>query len=1226
MVKASTSSVRFLGFVVGMVSVLGLACSDNTPPLNDGGTDKAAPSADSPTEKTEVAADLPVDVLTLPPITLTVSDATVKVKEGDMTGTTFTVSLSRGSAIPIALMVATGDDTVATVDHDTVNFDSNDTGPKTITVFGTDDLDTVDNSTKLTLSAPGVTMASVLVQVVDDDVQAIQPVQSQTTLTEGGNGVIGVRLAFDPLGPVNVTLASGDSSRLTLGQATVTFTSQNYFIPQQVTVNALEDDDTENNTVTINLTAPGITAAAIAVTIIDNDVQNFDSTGSVMLTEGGPADVISVKLTKKPDANVVVTVSVSDPTKADIGATSLTFTPDNAQTAQAFTVTAKDDLDTNNEQITVTLHADAVMNDRVIPVSIKDDDSQALVITPSTGVTLIEGGQAVKLNVRLMFKPSADVSVNIFSSNTAKVSVDQNTLTFSSTNFDTPQGVLLTGLVDDDIVDDSAKVTFTSSGASSVSVPVTVKDKDKQGIVLVAPAASDNSLEMEEPADGAQPRTVMLGVRLAFRPPTPVSVTLLSSDETRLTLSKTTTPPSTTLVFDDTNFNVAQFIIMTPVHDTDIKNDTVNVTASSPDVTPPAVLKITIFDADTENFTLPAMVTVNEPAVAAVTNATVAVKLALDPGRQVPVLITSGDPSRVLFGTGAGPGTSTTMIYLIDTNPTSVPIIVMNDADAADNTVVLTIDDTTVGASKIPSRTTNVLITDIDKLNYVVKLVSPIDPPADPVDPTDPTKNRLLVNEAGANSAATFTVTLSADPVKDVTLTVVPLVSNVINIDKSTLTFVAGTGGGANNWNVAHVVTVSGIHDPNLLDEFPTIRISGLSNGTADALVTVHQKDIDSQSLVVSETSLVVTDIAGPNHVRTFNVSLDKQPPSSVTVNIVVPTSLSQSIVVSPTTLQFTNSNYNMAVPVTVTGVIDENTDVEADNISVSLPSQAATPVQITTEDHDQQEILISGTGLAKAGCDTNGGDCATLGLGLEENKQAANQGGVARSKSLNVVLLHPPHGGAAMETISVTLSNPTKINEASNLILLTFSSAKNGSLGWNLPQTITIASVADDDVIDEAGDVKLSSQNLKTTDSWSAIDQVINVTVSDKDLVMIDVKPHVTPAGQLSVNEDGTVTMDVKLLNQPPGNFQVDISSGDTSHATTDHASLTFSNANFGMVQSFKIAGVTDADGVDNSVTFTLSSATARAGAAVMVPVNVVDTIAAPVDAGTDGGDDSGG
>ncbi|HXI59001.1 MAG TPA: hypothetical protein VNO55_23200, partial [Polyangia bacterium] len=279
MVKASTASVRSLSFlfcVAGGVLVLAAqGCGDSTTRPNDAGADRPE-TVDALVEKT---TDLPQEMAPPQAINLIISDTTVKVNEGDMKGATFTVSLSRGSSTPVSLMVASGDATVATVDHDVVTFDANDTGPKTITVFGTDDLDTVQNSTKLTLSAAGVTTASVLVEVTDDDVQAIKVMPGQVMMTEGNNEQASVVLAFDPLGTVTVTLASTNAAKLSTNVTTLTFNSKNYFIPQQITLTAAEDDDTSDDTVTINVSATGIPTVTISAKIIDNDVLNFDSQG-----------------------------------------------------------------------------------------------------------------------------------------------------------------------------------------------------------------------------------------------------------------------------------------------------------------------------------------------------------------------------------------------------------------------------------------------------------------------------------------------------------------------------------------------------------------------------------------------------------------------------------------------------------------------------------------------------------------------------------------------------------------------------------------------------------------------------------------------------------------------------------------------------------------------------------------------------------------------------------
>jgi hypothetical protein len=898
----------------------------------------------------------------------------------------------------------------------------------------------------------------------------------------------------------------------------------------------------------------------------------------------------------------------SDETKATVSIPTLTFTPDNAETAQTITVTPKDDSDTKNENIKVTLHTDGIA-DRVVAISVQDDDTQAIVVSPKDTINLVEGGDSMKLTVRLAFNPGADVTVNIFSSNTAKLNVDQTTLTFTSSNFEIPQLVGLTGQIDDDILDDTAKVTLTASGANSVSVPVSIKDKDVQKILFISSSATGSVLSMNEPAAGGTPRTEMLGVRLAFRPPGPVVVTLTSSDETKLTLSQKT------LTFTPADYVVAQFVTMTPLHDVDISNDSVKVTGSSANVPATTELQITIFDNDIENFNAPSMVTVTEPAAAAVAAAMFDLNLALQPGRQIPVLISSGDTGRVLFGNPGDPGTGSTMVYLSNTNAVTVPLIIKHDPDAENDTVILKIEDTSATAQKIPSRNVSVSITDIDKMHFNVTLGTPKDPDdmsrlvvleqLDPPDPTNPSKG----------TSATFSVTLSADPVNTVTVNVDPLVSNVVSIDKRTLTFKGGSGDDPENWSKEHVVTVSGIHDVNLLDEFPTIRISGLvAVGATDAFVTVHQKDIDTQTVLLSTQSLTVEEKgAADKKSQTFTVTLAKQPPSSVTLNVTVGAAISGSVSVSaPMGLTFTTGSYNIPLPLVVTALDDENTEIETGDLTVALASQDSKAVTVTTKDPDQQAILITGSDLVTGGNTDCGAAHNAPCLSLNESNQQSSPD----SKIIFVRLKYPPHKTDS-ETINIAA---TKVDVASSVVFKNTKGVSGES--WNVPRAVQVGAKLDADFTDEDGTIVLSS-NLATGMSWSAPPQTVFVHVFDKDVdIIVD-----SVTGTITESGSVTKTFNVSLTDPAAAAFTVDIgiSVGDQAHAHVDHTSLTFQPSDGTTSKSFKVTGVVDNNATDDTVTITLSSGSASNVISKIVQVKVTDDVAPVVEGDEESSTDAG-
>ncbi len=93
-------------------------------------------------------------------------------------------------------------------------------------------------------------------------------------IPEGQTVTLTVAIAMDPLGTVNVTVAreSGDEDIYVESGSSLTFDSSNYWIPQTVTLGAVEDGDNLDGTAVIIVSASGFIAAAVNASEQDNGV------------------------------------------------------------------------------------------------------------------------------------------------------------------------------------------------------------------------------------------------------------------------------------------------------------------------------------------------------------------------------------------------------------------------------------------------------------------------------------------------------------------------------------------------------------------------------------------------------------------------------------------------------------------------------------------------------------------------------------------------------------------------------------------------------------------------------------------------------------------------------------------------------------------------------------------------------------------------------------------
>ncbi|MCE2459122.1 MAG: hypothetical protein J4G14_15135, partial [Dehalococcoidia bacterium] len=122
-----------------------------------------------------------------------------------------------------------------------------------------------------------------------------------------------------------------------------------------------------------------------------------------------------------------------------------------------------------------------------LSVTVSDDDKEpALVLTPES-LTLAEGGSG-SYTVALAGSPTAAVTVTVSAGTGVTLDTDtatsgnQNTLNFSTVNWNTPQTVEVSGEQDDDAADDTVTLSHSASGGDyglvTGDLVVTVSDDE----------------------------------------------------------------------------------------------------------------------------------------------------------------------------------------------------------------------------------------------------------------------------------------------------------------------------------------------------------------------------------------------------------------------------------------------------------------------------------------------------------------------------------------------------------------------------------------------------------------------------------------------------------------------------------------------------------------------------------------------------------------------------
>ncbi len=310
---------------------------------------------------------------------------------------------------------------------------------------------------------------------------------------------------------------------------------------------------------------------------------------SVTVAEDSGTDSYTVVLNTLPVGNVAVMVTSSDAATFAVAPLMLTFATSNWNQPQAVTVTGvNDDTDNTGDERTGTIThtistADGgayttVLELDSVAVTVMDDDDPtltedpAIVLTPATAISLIEGS-TTSYTVALATEPMAEVVITLSGATTAlgadtdaDMVGDQNTLTFSSDNWNEEQVVTLSASADDDSDNDAVTLAHTAAGAeydtaSAESLMVRIMDN--------TPALVLSTTEVLTLQPGGSSSYM---VALAIVPTADVIVTVMGHEDTGLTVA----PES--LTFSIGNWNMAQTITVTAGTDSNALSNRVILT------------------------------------------------------------------------------------------------------------------------------------------------------------------------------------------------------------------------------------------------------------------------------------------------------------------------------------------------------------------------------------------------------------------------------------------------------------------------------------------------------------------------------------------------------------------------------------------------------------------------------------------------------------------------
>ena len=1124
--------------------------------------------------------------------------------------------------------------------------------PQTVTVTAAEDPDAVaDEAVTLSHGVSGtaeyqnVTAADVEVTITEDDSAGLSIDPTELIVTEGdATGVsYAVVLNSQPTGEVTVTISGHDGADITLSSTTLTFTAANWDTPQTVTVTAAEDPDAvADEAVTLSHAVSGteeyqnVTAADVEVNITEDDSAGLSIDPTELIVTEGDATGASyaVVLNSQPTGEVTVTISGHDGTDLDLSTTTLTFTSENWNVAQTVTVSAAQDEDAATDDAVILNHAvngtseyTAVTAGSVV-VTITEGDTAGVSIDPTT--LTVQEGSSNSYTVVLTTRPTADVTVTISGHAGTDITLSNDSLTFTSENWDVAQTVTVSAEQDDDGAGDLVALSHTVSsvddadynGIAADTVSVTITEDDTAG-VSIAPT----SLTVAE--GGSAGYTVLLD----SQPAAEVTITISGHADTDITVS------DTTLTFTSDNWDVAQTVTVSAEQDDDAAADeavNLNHAISSVD------------DEDYNNITAESVtVTVTEVDTAGVSIAPTALTVAEGGSDAYTVVLDSQPTAEVTVDISGHVGTDvtlseTTLTFRPDNwnTPQTVTVSAARDDDAA--------ADDAITLSHAVSSADDPLYNGI-AADSVTVTITEDDTAGVSIDPTT-----LTVPEDGSGA---YTVVLTTRPSADVTVTISGHAGSDVTVAPTTLTFTAG------NWDVAQTITVSAEQDDDAAGD-EAVTLSHAVNGTGEyaavtaGSVVVTIDEDDTAGVSIDPTTLTVPEGSSD----TYTVVLTTRPTADVTIDI--SGHADTDITLSNDSLTFTAANWETPQTVTVNAAEDADAladdavtlshavsgsggyaSVTADSVTVTiteddtagvsinptaltvteggsgtytvvLDTQPTGDVTVTISGHDGSDVSVDKTTLTfmaenwstpqtvTVSADQDDDATTDAAVTLRHTVSGADEYASVIAESVTVTITETdfpkvtvdPHSLEIVEgssgsytvvlttrpnadvTIAISGQAGTDVSVSGETLtndVLTFT-AEN----WNVAQAVTVTASDDDDA---AADSVTLKHSVEGGDYQGIVAWSVSVTITDNDSAGVSIDPTA-----LTVIEGDTTGANytVVLDSQPTADVTVTISGHDGADITLSNDSLIFTSENWDVAQTVTVSAEQDDDGAGDLTT----------------------------------------
>ncbi|MDQ6961572.1 MAG: hypothetical protein Q9M28_03450, partial [Mariprofundaceae bacterium] len=539
--------------------------------------------------------------------------------------------------------------------------------PQTITLTGVDDA-MIDGNQLVNIvgSVRGGTVvdtAFTTVTNMDNDIAGLNiSAASGPTNESGGKATFTVALQAQPTANLTVDLSSSNTAEISV-PTSINFTTANWNIAQTVTMTGVDDTYTDGNQVVsitvLSRATGGYNGQGGLVTVINNDNENpsiilSPPVGAASESQFGQAGyttaTFDVLLQAQPSANVNISFSSARPTELNTPA-AITFTQNNWNITQPITVTGVNDPTVDGNQM-VGIYANALGGGysgqtAVVSINNVDNDVSGLVVNSSLTTDTTETGGASNFTVSLLARPTANVTVDVYSTDLTEIKVNSTTMTFTPTNWNVSQNAIVSG-VDDPYTDGNQPVNIYAQAsatgnfnADTYSLTITNIDNE-QTAILLSPVAGFTT---EDPYGQPTFREASFDLRLSAQPTANVTVSFASDKVLEIAAP-------TLITFTAANWDIYQNIKLRGLDDTKTDGDqivTLTATTSSTGGYSAQTATATITNKDNEVAGVIATTPVGNSDENGVNGAksTFKIKLSAQPTADVYVTILSQNPYEI---------------------------------------------------------------------------------------------------------------------------------------------------------------------------------------------------------------------------------------------------------------------------------------------------------------------------------------------------------------------------------------------------------------------------------------------------------------------------------------------------------------------------------------------------------------------------------------------------